>query len=195
MAVVTDVLISTQRRTVFTKPPDTVRQFSPWPRAITNFSVENGVVTAKPVDDQAELQIRCDLDPKFAYRLFDWNINLIQDVAFDWEANAFIEVVDGIKNLPAGNVQRYRALLIDTTDSVATGEMWLCNPSTYPHNVIQSTEGNQAFFNFFATNLNAAVGGAGSLNSVFRFWEYEIEQAEYFALHYSTLINPSSSGG
>ncbi len=195
MAVVSDVFASSLRRTVFTKPADVVRQFSPWPRAIANFSVENGAVTAKPVDDQAQLTIGCTLDPKFAYRLFDWNINLIQDVAFDWEANAFIEVVDGIKNLPAGNVQRYRALLIDTTDSVATGEMWLSNPSTYPHNVIQSTEGNQAFFNFFAVNLNAAVGGAGSLNSLFRFWEYEIEQAEYFALHYSTMIYASSSGG
>ena len=115
MAVVQDVFVSALTRTVFTKPADVIRQFSPWPRAIANFGVENGAVSVKPINDQQEMQIRVDLDPKFAYRLFDWNVNLIQDVAFDWEANGFVEVVDGIKNMPAGNVQRYRALKVNTT--------------------------------------------------------------------------------
>jgi len=194
MAVVTDVFALTLARTVFTKPPDVVRQYSPWPRAIANFTLENGAVSAKPLNDQAQIQVGLTLDPKFAYRLFDFNLNLIQDTAFDWSANTFIEVVDGIKNLPAGNVQRYRALLIDTTDSIATGEMWLINPGTYPHHVIQFS-GETVFFNWFANNLTAAASAAGSLNVVFRFWEYEIEQAEYMALHYATLTYPSTSGG
>jgi len=188
VAVVTDVIVSELNRTVFTKPPDVVRQNSPWPRAIANFSVTNGVVSAKLAVDENELQIRVDLDPTFAYRLFDWNINLIANGAFDWDPAAFIEVVDGIKNLPAGNQQRHFVNLEDVTDSIATGEMWISDSrSREPRYVIQSSGGEAIFFTFFAVNQSANASAAGSLNALFRFWEYEIEQAEYYALHYATM--------
>ncbi len=190
MATITDVFVSTNSRTVLTKPPDSVRQFSPWPRAIVNATVFNGAVSAKPVNDLLEMQIRVDLDPKFAYRFFDFDINLIQDTAFDWETNAFIEVVDGVRSVAAGNARRHRVQLLEITDSVATGQMWVSNGAAFtgPRYIIQATEGNAIFFNFFAVNLNVAVGAAGSLNSLFRFWEYEIEQAEWFALHYAQMV-------
>ncbi len=170
------------------KPPDTVRQFTPYPRAIINAHVFNGAVSVKPVNDEQEMVIGVVLDPKFAYRLMDVSINLIQDVAFDWNSLAFIEIVDGIRNLDTGAVQRHVVELEDVLDSTATGEMWITGRVRIPRYVIQSVGGRTIFFNFFATNQNAAVGGAGSLNSLFRFFEYEIEQAEYFALHYATLV-------
>lgn len=188
MAVVSDVLASTITRTVLTKPPDAVRQFTPYPRAILNAHVFNGSVTAKPLNDQAELTIGVVLDPKFAYRLMDVNIHLIQDVAFDWNNLAFIEIVNGIRNLTAGAVERHVVELEDVLDSTATGEMWITGRLRIPRFIIQAVGSNTIFFNFFATNQNAAVGGAGSLNALFRFFEYEIEQAEYFALHYATLV-------
>ncbi len=188
MAVVTDVLSSTITRTVFVKPPDQVRQFTPYPRAIINAHVFNGTVSVKPVNDQQDLQIGVVLDPKFAYRLMDVNIGLIQDVAFDWNNRAFIEVVNGIRNLALGAVQRHVIELEDVLDSSATGESWMSGRLRIPRYIIQSVSKQTIFFNFFATNQNAAVGGAGSLNALFRFFEYEIEQAEYFALHYATLV-------
>ncbi len=188
MAVVTDVFVSTITRTVLTKPPDDVRQFTAFPRAIINAHVFNGAVSVKPVNDQQEMQISVVLDPKFAYRLMDVNIGLIQDVAFDWNNRAFIEVVDGIRNLASGAVQRHPVNLEDVLDSTATGESWMNATTRIPRYIIQSVEGGPIFFNFFATNQIAAAGGAGSLNSLFRFFEYEIEQAQYFALHYATLV-------
>ncbi len=175
------------------KPSDQVRQFSPWPRSIVNAHVFNGAVSVKPVSDQQDLQIGVVLDPKFAYRLMDVNIGLIQDVAFDWNDRAFIEVVNGIRNLELGAVQRHVIELEDVLDSSATGESWMTGRLRIPRYIIQSVAKQTIFFNFFATNQNAAVGGAGSLNSLFRFFEYDIEQAEYFALHYATLTYPTNA--
>ncbi len=189
MAVVTDVLVSTLTRTVMVKPPDAVRQFTPYPRAIINAHVFNGAVSVKPVNDQQDLQIGVVLDPKFAYRLMDVNIHLIQDVAFDWNNLAFIEIVDGLRNLADGAVERNVVELEDVLDSSATGEMWITGQVRVPRFIIQAVGNNTIFFNFFATNQNADVGGAGSLNSLFRFFEYDLEQAEYFALHYATLVH------
>ncbi len=192
MAVVQDVFVAELNRTVFTKPPDIVRQYSPWPRAIANFSVLNGAVSAKPVNDQLEMQISVVLDPTFAYKMFDWNISVQQDTAFQWDDRAFIEVVDGVKNLPGGNQQRHAVALVDVNDSIATGQMWIANSDTnIPRYVIQASGGNTIFWNFFAINTNNNVGAAGSLNCNFRFWEYEIEQVEYYALHYATMTVPS----
>ncbi len=194
MAVVTDVFVSTISRTVMVKPPDAVRQFTPFPRAIINAHVFNGVVSVKPVNDQQEMQIGVVLDPKFAYRLMDVNIHLIQDVAFDWNTLGFVEVVDGIRDLTDGAVERHAIAKVNVTDSTATGEMWVSSSTErMPRYILQSVRGRTIFFNFFATNQNAAVGAAGSLNSLFRFFEYEIEQAEYFALHYATLVYGSES--
>ncbi len=189
MAVVTDTFVSSLSRTVLVKPPDSVRQFTPYPRAILNAHVFNGAVSAKPVNDQQQMVIGVTLDPKFCYRLFGVNLHLIQDVAFDWDTRAFIEIVDGIRGLPAGAVQRHLCILDDITDSVATGEMWICTGALVrgPRYIIQRVGTETTFFNFFALNQNAAVGAAGSLNSLFRFFEYDIEQAEYFALHYAAL--------
>ncbi len=189
MAVVTDVLDSTIARTVLVKPPDAVRQFTPYPRSIINAHVFNGAVSVKPVNDQQELVVSVVLDPKFAYRLMDVNIHLIQDVAFDWNNLAFIEIVNGIRNLTSGAVERNVVELEDVLDSTATGEMWISGRLRIPRFIIQATGDDTIFFNFFATNQNAAVGGAGSLNSLFRFFEYDLEQAEYFALHYATLVH------
>lgn len=187
MAVVSDVFASTISRTVLTKQPDQVRQFTPYPRAILNAHVFNGALAVKPLNDQQDLTIGVVLDPKFAYRLMDVNVHMIQDAAFDWDPNAFIEVVDGLRGLPDGAVQRHVVELEDVFDSSATGEMWVSGLLRIPRFIIQGKGGDTIFFNFFATNQSAAAAGAGSLNSLFRFFEYEIEQAQFFALHYATL--------
>jgi len=191
VAVVTDVLVADMTRTVLQKPPDAVRQFTPFPRAIVNAHVFNGVVSVKPINDDLELQISVVLDPAFAYRMMDFNISLIEDTAFSWNNSCFIEVVDGIRGLADGAVERHDVEQRPVLDSTATGEMWVVDSVRYsiPRYVIQAVGRNTIFFNFFATNQADPASAGGSLNALFRFFEYDIEQAEYFALHYATLVH------
>ncbi len=189
MAVINTVLGSTLQRTVLTKPPDVVRQHSPWPRAMVNAFIQGGTLDAKPVNDQQELQIGVVLDPKFAYRLQDFSVSLIQDVANDWVARAYIEVQDAIRNLPSGQKTRHAVALDDTRQNVSALEMWVtvAGPDRQPNYIFQALPNDLVIFNFFATNEAAAAGLAGTVDSWFRFLEYEIEQAEWFALHYPVL--------
>ncbi len=190
MAVVLVNLVATVSRTVWIKPPDEVRQWSAWPRALLNFNILNGVIAAKPVDDQEELTVSIVLQTNLAYKLVDFNASLIQDVAQDWEPNAYLEVTNGIRNLVAGATQRHRVQLHDMVRTPVPSEMWIAGhssngPTDLPRYVIQSTSaGNSPVIAFKATNQQAAVGAAGTMNFFCSFWEYDIEQAEGLPLHF-----------
>ncbi len=191
MAVVNTVLGSTLQRTVFTKPPDAQRQYTPIPRAVVNAFIIEGVLDAKPVNDTQELQIAVVLDPKFVYQLVDFNVSAIQDVANDWNVRGYIEIQNGIRNLPAGMTTRWSVPLDDTRQNVTATEVWIARGINFegmPRFLIQARPGQLAIFNFFAHNPTAAVGAAGVIDSYFSFFEYEIEQAQYFALHYGATV-------
>jgi hypothetical protein len=190
MAVVQDEFTSTLTRTVFTKPADYVRQYSALPRAMVNYSINDGVISAKPINDQQELEIHCVLDPKFAYRLVDMACDVIQDVAAAWDPRGYIEVSDLVRNLPPGARQRMPMALDDITRTPTAVAGWALvrGSSRYPAMVLQQLPGGIVnSFDFHATNQSDPAGAAGVVNSFFSFFEYEIEQAEYVALHYSTL--------
>lgn len=191
MAVVQDSFTASLSRTVFTKPPDPARQYSALPRALVNFVVNDGTISAKPLNDQQELEIECVLDPKFAYRLVDMSIDLVQDVANDWTSRAYLEITNMVRNLPTGSRQRHTIVLEDTIRVPTAVEMWIAIGSRQdrlPTYILQSHPGGFGpEFDFHATNQVAAAGAAGVVNAFFSFFEYEIEQAEYVALHYSTL--------
>ncbi len=192
MAVVADSFTATPTRTVFTKPPDQARQYTALPRAMVNFTILDGVISAKPVNDVQELEIECVLDPKFAYRLVDMSIDLVQDVANNWTARSYIEITNMIRNLPTGSRQRHSVVLEDTIRTPTAVEMWVAIGSRQdrlPTYILQShAAGFGPEFDFHATNQNVAVGAAGTVNCLFSFWEYEIEQAEFVALHYATQV-------
>lgn len=185
MAVVSVNLTANSRRTVFVKPSDPYRQFTAIPRAIVNHFLAATAVTAKPINDQEELLIRCTLDPKFAYRLVDMSVSLIQDVAHAWETRAWIEVVAGVKNLPTSQVNRSSVVLDDVFDN-SSSPMWIASADKearrLPSYIIQNV-GGTLLFDFKASNQAAPAGAAGTIDAFFTFFEYEIEQAEFYALH------------
>lgn len=189
MAVVSVNLTANLRRTVFTKPADAVRQYTAIPRAIVNFFLNATAVAAKPVNDQEELLVRCTLDPTFAYRLVDMSVSLIQDVAHDWSNRAWIEVAAGIRKLPTSQVNR-SAVVLDSVFDNSSSEMWIAaadkEARRLPTYVIQGV-GGTLLFDFKASNQTAAAGAAGTIDAFFTFFEYEIEQAEYYALHSPVL--------
>lgn len=190
MAVVADAFVATQSRTVFTKPPDVVRWSTAIPRAIVNFTVVDGNIAAKPLNDTQRLNIAIPLDPTFAYRWLDLSVDLQQDVANDWQTRPFIQIVNGLRNLPLGATLRYPLVLENSFDAVIPSEVWMIPRLSRPPSIIIQARAapiDITFINFFATNQNAAAGGVGVLNALFTFLEYEIEQAESVAMHYAGL--------
>lgn len=189
MAVVTDTFVATVSRTVFTKLPDSVRLYTSHPRAILNFSVINGTISAKPLNDQQELHIGMTLDPSFAYRLVDFNCHLTQDVANDWTSRAYLEITNGVRGLGAGSTRRHSVILEDGIRIPTALEQWIgvLGNDRGPRYVIQATPQGPLTMNFRATNLVAAAGAAGATNAMFSFLEYDIEQAQFFVLHWPEL--------
>ncbi len=177
-------------RTVFTKPADVLRQYTSIPRAIVNFTLANTTIALKPATDQQELELTIPLDPQFAYRLVDFNVWVTQDTANDWNDIAYLEVFNGVRNLPAGTVMRHPVQIDDALRINAPTEMWMARFETgaRPAYVIQTgPAGGVAIVRFEATNQNTAAAASGSIGCMITFYEFEIEQAEYVNLHWPAL--------
>ncbi len=191
MAVVLDSLAATFRRTVFLKPPDMLRQLTAIPRAIVTFNILNGVITAKPVNDTAELIIGMTLDTSFAYRWIDLAWDLTQDVAFNWNNRGYVEITNGIRNLVSGMTQRHVVVMDDVNIVPTAGERIMARTGVDPlvRYIIQTTQesGFAPIITFKASNENVAVGAAGTTNFYASFYEYDIEQVEMYPVHYAQL--------
>lgn len=176
-------------RTPFIKPPDLVREFTAMPRAIVNFELTNSVLTAKPVNDQAELIITIQLPVEFAYRWISLNVSVIQDVAFDWNGS-YIEITNGVRGLALGATQRWSTSKQNVDKIPTLNEMWIAfwNEKVMPTDILQARDGNAVVMTYKASNRNVAVGAAGTANCLFSFYEYDIEQAQRFPLHYATQV-------
>ncbi len=191
MAVVLDSLVATLKRTVFIKPPDMVRQYSAIPRAIVTFNILNGVITAKPVNDTAELIIGLTLDTSFAYRWIDLAWDLTQDVAFNWNNRGYIEITNAIRNLENGMTVRYVVVMDDVNIVPTAAQRIMARTGVDPlvRFIIQTTQesGFAPVITFKASNENVAVGAAGTTNFYCSFYEYDIEQVEMYPVHYAQL--------
>ena len=190
MAVVLDSLTATFSRTVFTKPPDLQRMFTPLPRSLVSFSILNGVISAKPLDDTAELVVGMSLPGTFAYRMVELSASMIQDTARDWNGLTFLEVTNAIRNLEGGATQRHAYLRSNGTHTPTPTEMWILGGSDGkpdPPGYIFQRNTADPVVTFKANNDTAAASAAGTFNIHAAFLEYEIEQAEAFFLHYPVL--------
>jgi len=195
VAIVADFLLATLSRTVFVKPPDPIRNLTAMPRAIVNYNILNGVVSAKPLNDQAELTISFLLDPTFAYKMVDMSISLSQDRANDWANRAYFEFTNAIRNLEQGATERHVVVLEDLNQIPGSTEMWIARTAAthnLPRYVIQvppgAAAGTSPVTTFKANNQNVAAALAGTVNFYVTFFEYEIEQAEQFPLHWPTQV-------
>ncbi len=194
MAVVLDSLTATFRRTAFIKPPDMVRQVTAIPRAIVTFEVNAGVISAKPLDDTAELIIGMSVDFSFAYRWIDLMWSLDVDAAFDWNNRAYLEITNAIRNL--GNFTlRHVVVCDDVTVVPGPSERIIARTGVDPvpgmRYIMQVIPGSAAgagpIITFKASNETAAASLAGTTNFYASMYEYDIEQVETFPIHYAQL--------
>lgn len=192
MAHVQDTFAPTSSRTVFVKPPDLLRDYTAIPRAIVNFSVSGGTVSAKPLNDTQETQVSIVLDFRFAYRLVDLTQTILQDVANDWGSIPYLEVLNAIRRVPQGTVMRFPWNLVDSFTSAAA-ELNMVRPidgRPAPRAILQGTVGGQIspVITFKTFNLTAAAGAAGTIDFWAAFLEFEIEQVERFPIHYPVTV-------
>ncbi len=189
VAVVSTQLVAAFTRTPYIKPPDLTREWTAMPRSLVNFDILNGVLAAKPVNDQQELIISFALPTEFAYRMLSLVVSLIQDVAHDWRNRSYLEVTNGIRGLQIGATSRY-AMSNESLDRIPTiSEMFLARfQRAPPGDVFQARDGVAPVITFKASNQTAAVGAAGTVNCLATFLEYDIEQAQRFPIHWPALI-------
>ncbi len=194
MAVVLTSLTAEFNRTVFVKPPDMQRLFTAIPRSIVTFHILNGVVDAKPVNDQQELIIGLSLDSAFAYRWIDLAFHLSQDVAHDWNARGYLEITNGIRNLEVGMTQNHVIVMDDIVVVPGASERLTARTGVDPvvRYIIQvppnSPLGAAPIITMKASNETAAVGAAGTCNFYASFYEYDIEQVEMYPVHIASLV-------
>ncbi len=171
-----------------------VREFTAMPRAIVNFDLLDGVISAKPVDDQQELIISMTLDPAFAYRFLELTVALTQNVAQNWQRFGYLELTNAIRNLVAGATQRHLIQNEVLTQVPQGGNQWITHhqaPGNMPRYVVQATAQQSApVITFKATDQAAAVATAGVVKFHCAWMEFDIEQAERFPIHWPALTYP-----
>ena len=189
MAVVQDQFIATLLRTPFLKPPDMQRMFTAMPRALVQFHVITGTLSAKPVNDSQELQVIMDLPIEFAYRMVDGILTINQDVANDWENTGYLEVTNAIRGMPPGQVNRHLITATDTVRFSPAVAQQLSVVDKLPTYIMQSNRQGVAAGgpDWRMINLNAGVGAAGTIEFYATFFEYDIEQVQMFPVHFPTL--------
>ncbi len=186
MAIVTDTFGADFKRTSFIKIPDAPRMFTALPRSVVTFTVQTGVVTAKPINDQQVLLVAIDLPLEFAYRMLELNCSLLQDVATSWEPVAHLEITNGIRNLEQGLATRHPTTVVSLPRRAALN-MWLTD-MVVPSYVMQANRpGIMPTITFEATNVQDPAGAAGTVQFYASFLEYEIEQVQVFPVHSPTL--------
>jgi len=135
--------------------------------------------------------VRVTLDPEFAYRIVDFNMHITQDVANSWNPRGYMEVFNGIRNLPAGSVERHPFILEFALRINAPVEMWMARwlAAGDPNYIIQAAPvGSLAQISFETTNQSAPAAAAGTFGCMITFFEFDIEQAEFFAVHTPQLV-------
>ncbi len=159
------------------------------PRSLVNFNVDDGVLSAKPLNDTAELFISIVLPVQFAYRFLTFTWDLIQDVAFNWQ-NGYMTVTNGIRGIAQGTSHRWH-ITNPSVDHIVTpvSEMKILHWSDHgPTDILQSiVAGSSPVIVFKVNNVAAEAGAAGTTSFLATFLEYDIEQAQRFPIHWPTM--------
>ncbi len=192
MALVNDSFVPTITRTVFLKPRDMVRELTPIPRALLNFSVSGGTVTLKALNDTYRADVSLVLPFQFAYRLMELTQTINQDTANDYASIPYLAVLNGIRRIPQGTTVRFPWNLVDTFQATDPPvEQNMVRPidgHVRPTGILQSIVSRVSpTITFHTFNQTAAAAAAGTIDFFCSFLEYDLEQVERFPVHYPVL--------
>lgn len=141
------------------------------------------MLAAKPVNDTELLTINWTLPAGFGYVLAELHVNIEQDVAGNWQSAGQFLLSNATPATKGFDYRMSLSFVAGSQNGVATGYVATSIPSgTLSRTpIVPGREG--AFSSMRFSNLVAAVGAVGNVNALASFWEYDLEQLQYFAAH------------
>ncbi len=146
--------------------------------------VPDETLEAKPINDTILLSMSFTLPGNFAYLLNEVHVNILGDTADDWEPKGILLLGSPSPQLK-GFIYRMSLPFLEINNSGTTAGLGRATQigsgflSRVP--ILPGREG--AFSSLRFSNLAAAAGAAGLVNMLVSFWEYDLEQMQYFAAH------------
>lgn len=145
--------------------------------------VRGAELAAKPVNDTELLTVGWTLPGGFGYVLNEMHFNIEVDTASDWETTVVWRLSQPNPQLQGMDYLHVIQFALGGRNGLAelvrsTGQIsaQMVRTPLIP----RSTGSTQAMS---ASNLKAAVQAAGEVNFVASFWEYDLEQIQYFPVH------------
>lgn len=189
MALVNQVVSGVRAYVPLEGMSEAQRLVSAAPRGLVRFSF-TAALTAKPINDDYNLQITCSLPLNFAYVLSSMSYSIQVDTATDFNAVAKVRVFNGLAHLPPGNTQSLPLDMSNYNDAgtgaperianFSLGELrsWFPNPIWAP--------ANASGMSFILNHDNGAdpAAAAGLINFFATFYQYELNQAVRFPLNF-----------
>ncbi len=189
VAVVTDNLTYSSSYQAFERPPDYQSNYSLIPRGIRRFFSTQTAITAKPVNDTYDLFVTATLPRNFAYVLRAFMMKVVVDTVSDWGSEVELLITRGI---PGQGASQQAIHMVSTLRTPATatpqrcvsgrdqamaqfvGPMWATDPVL------------SVAFRMAMSNVAAAVGAAGTLQTHVEFYEYDLSQAQRYWINTPT---------
>jgi len=189
MAVVLDGFTAAFTRVPFLKPPDMQRMVTAMPRALVYFVVNDGDVSAKPVNDQQAVQVLVNFPIAFAYRMIGCEMSIVQDEASAFGSGAEYQITNAMRGQELGVTTRHvmSGVAFNTFATITPGKQWIMSrPQSF---ILQSiSAGVSCFIDFRVVNTTATAAAAGTIKFLGRFYEYDIEQVQMFPALLPTLV-------
>lgn len=190
MAIVSTIIAMTPFYSPFERPPDDVALWSPIPRGLRGFTVHNGTIDAKPVNDSIELLTTWTLPTQYAYVIADYGFFITGAAPKNWRASVGYHLANFFQGQDILGSQEWqiefqnspalttvaRSTIAQPKESLFSGPMW-------------SAPGLTGITGFLVgSNENASVAGTGTVNAFVSFWEFDREQIRKFTINTPAIV-------
>ncbi len=188
MAIVDTIPTLTLVRQPFERPPQEQTLWGFIPRGFLHFSLENGTLDEKPVNDQQHLRISGVLPAGFAYQFVQVGMTITQDRAVDWTNRSVMRLVNWTPGAPHGAHMTFGLEFANEFgDAAAVTPVRVVRGMGESRTIIGQQilfqPGRDAIsFSMLAVNEIATVAAAGTVDFIASFLEFDLSQAVRFGL-------------
>ena len=185
MAIVTTTVTLSNGWQPYERPPQQWTQATWIPRGLRTFDTYLATLDAKPInDDQTLIVTTGNLSLNFGYRLAHLYCSFDQDVAFSWNNEGTLDILNGIPSVAGTTIQRFVLTLRDIVipgTAADEREIARMDHGGSPFDPNQPlwrafiTAGTTQSVSMRFTNSADPAGAAGEVTAGIHLWEYELE--------------------